>query len=131
MRCRTSSLTALPPPCVHTAAGPLKWPMGSVAAHIQLKLFINGVKMNRKWGNYWANCYNPSHSPSLFLNWLVSEFFLSFCRIIHEFYSLGVNFYSSLFYGVQFSFIFAFWENKLYCLWEPAIVIKNHMFYLT
>lgn len=34
--------------------------------------------------------------------------FFLFVSIIHAFYSLGVYFYSSLLYGVQFSFNFAF-----------------------
>ena len=47
---RTSSVTALPPLYIHTAVESLKWPIGSIAAHIQLELFINGPRMNKEMG---------------------------------------------------------------------------------
>lgn len=47
---RVSQVTALPPLYIHTAAESLKWPIGSIAAHIQLELFINGPRMNKEMG---------------------------------------------------------------------------------
>ena len=57
-----------------------------------------------------SNALSIAPQSQFVINTITSSqnFFFLFVSIIHEFYSLGVYFYSSLLYDVQFSLIFAF-----------------------